>query len=265
MNKIHTLVLVFFLFFSSSIFAQSKIDSLLNERKVYFRSITNHMDLSVEDSLILNNILNYNFESDKLIIEEYEKLDSLEKELFINFNKLTDDNLSLMGKMNEYEKYLIIASGTAILFILMFIIFLSLYLSFRKKLDIAEVDIKQANENYSNTSEEKHKNEKVFKQENLKLSELNKELQINYNLQRETIKYLDDEIELNKENITELNKKLENLRVRAEEKMLPESRKKMDELEINLLKIEKLSRLKDIGALTPEEYDAIKNKIVNEM
>jgi len=47
--------------------------------------------------------------------------------------------------------------------------------------------------------------------------------------------------------------------------MLPESQKRLDELEINLVKIEKLKRLNEIEILSEEEFLELKDQIIKQI
>jgi len=77
--------------------------------------------------------------------------------------------------------------------------------------------------------------------------------------------YLKSKIEVLNETLLKNKREIDSLSVRVNEKMLPESRLKKDEIEINLIKLEKIERLKDLGTLNEEEYSALKNKILSQL
>ncbi|PLX12471.1 MAG: hypothetical protein C0594_02365 [Marinilabiliales bacterium] len=68
----------------------------------------------------------------------------------------------------------------------------------------------------------------------------------------------EDELDKQEAELAELNRKLQ-------EKMLPESQKRLDELEINLVKIEKLKRLNEIEILSEEEFLELKDQIIKQI
>jgi len=120
---------------------------------------------------------------------------------------------------------------------------------------------------YNNTVFENTKNELSEKIE--ELQNQNIELESNsQNSENELSKYksendyLKSKIEVFKENLAKTQREIDSLSDRVNEKMLPESRLKKDEIEINLIKLEKIERLKDIGTLNDEEYLALKNKVL---
>ena len=69
-------------------------------------------------------------------------------------------------------------------------------------------------------------------------------------------------LEIYEDELDKADAELDELRKRFQEKLLPETQKKIDELEINLIKIEKLKRLHEIDVLDDAEYTALKKKII---
>ncbi len=65
--------------------------------------------------------------------------------------------------------------------------------------------------------------------------------------------------------LREKENRIEDLERKASRGMLEESRKKLDHLEINLLKLEKLHRLLEIQAISQEEFDGMKKQILPEL
>lgn len=70
-------------------------------------------------------------------------------------------------------------------------------------------------------------------------------------------KYLD---ELEKQDL-----ELELLNMKISDRTIPETRQKYDAIELNLMKIEKLNRLKEINAISEEEFIALKQDIISQI
>ncbi len=70
-------------------------------------------------------------------------------------------------------------------------------------------------------------------------------------------KYLD---ELEKQDL-----ELELLSMKMKDRTTPENRTKFDDMELNLVKIEKLNRLKEFNAITDEEYQQMKQNIITKL
>ncbi|MFC1731226.1 hypothetical protein ACFL6I_12905 [candidate division KSB1 bacterium] len=230
------------------------------------------MNVSEADSLSINNIYNYNYDSDKLIIKEIEKL----KEQINLTNQDLTEAYKTKGKLENYKKryntVLIILIIATIIFILLFVFFLTQYLSTKQKLHTAQIDIKQANENFSSASEAKLESEKLMKEEIKQQEESNKKLTQQLNSEKHQVYLLNNKIsrieEENRKMKEEFETKFEQAEIEKEKErkeLDPEpvdTRKQLDEVEINLLKIEKLSKLKEIGNISEEEFESVKNRIL---
>lgn len=67
---------------------------------------------------------------------------------------------------------------------------------------------------------------------------------------------LQEEKSKNEERVKEIEKQ-------SSKNMSPEGRQKLDELELNIAKIEKLQKLKSMNVLSNDEYDDLKKKILD--
>lgn len=107
--------------------------------------------------------------------------------------------------------------------------------------------------------------------ENQNLQKQLNELQLQNEVQKEQLKNTKEKLtELEQTNqrlkndTTQKEQKLKELTRRMEERLQPEAKKEIDEIEVNLLKIEKLRRLFQNDMISEEEFTEVKQRILKE-
>ncbi len=226
------------------------------------------MDVSEADSIFINNILAYNFESDKLIKKAFHEVED-------SIHKLNSDIAGAYKAKERIEKsrkrltaILYLLTGGCILFIALFFIFFSNYLASKSKAAAAMDEVKQANENFANVSEEIIKLDRARKEEQEKSRQEEKKMNTLLSVEKQRIASLNNKIRLledrHKENSEDKNDTMpQNQHITV----IPEKNKRdqAEDVEIRIMKLEKLKRLKDMGVITAEEFEEMKTKIVKDL
>jgi len=257
---------------TNTMLAQSHIDTLLQKRKLNLERNIELMNVSDADSLSINNIYNYNYDSDKLIKKELEKLQEQINEANSDLAEAYKTKANLENFRKRNSTVLIILIVSTIAFILLFLYFLAQYLAIKQRLYTAQVDVKQANENYSSASEAKFESEKILKEEIQQIKDNSNKLTQQLNTEKNQVNMLNNKIRRLEEENQKMKQELETKFEEETEKGKVEpdtepvdTKKQLDEVEINLLKIEKLSKLKEIGNISKEEFEAVKNRILGSL
>jgi len=323
MKNIYFLIILSILVLTGEcINAQTKLDTLVNNRKLLLDSFQNIPTGQKLDSAFLSNISTL-FNSDNFIIDEAK---ALENKLKIadstNLAVQNMDKIEAVKAKKLHQIMLISGGGLALLFV----VFLLLFIITKIKLNKRGKELKQVKKTYDTNIKEKSEYEQSllkdiqnltngYKNLELKITELEKEKQniissephnvnITDNHEKEELLKKINEFEinhteiLNKYNeVSKINKELDNksndlalknielsekiknledeiskkdnslsqLQSQKVETMLPESQKVLDNIDINMYKIEKLNKLKDASAITIEEYESLKQTILSKI
>ena len=235
--------------------------------------------LTIQKQLSENNL--------KIAIENKEKEEEADKLLIADGIKLAEENKLLVQKIEyiQNEKLdLVLALKRDVeekekLFNKIYALEDEIY---ELKLRIPEQQIEALKEmieqnietlKLSNTklSVEKEQLEKALRMrepEDILVQKINKLIEENYNLQldledeKNYAEKLNEKLDKYLDELEKQDLKLELLSIKVQDRTIPENRIKYDELDLNLVKIEKLNRLKEMMAISEEEYQQMKINII---
>lgn len=219
----------------------------VNEKDADDSLIADSLKLVEENKTLLTKIEKLQAEKFEIIMEIKHNIDEKEK-LYNKINLLENEVYDLKLRHPEHQIEAI-----------------------REMVEKNIETLKLSNTKLSVEKEHLEKSLRMREPEDALMVKINKLIEENYNLQldleNETIyaeklnktldKYLD---ELEKQDL-----ELELLSMKVKDRTMPENRIKFDEMELNLIKLEKLNRLKEILAITEEEYQQMKLNIITQI
>jgi DNA repair exonuclease SbcCD ATPase subunit len=246
--------LVFFSTFSES------IDSLKAKREKLYQKYSDinipGRELNKADNeksvIILKDLVIF----DTKIIKEFASFDKKTKEYDTRITSLNNENNSLSKEITANTDLLFIiyiASGALVLFLVFAIIMLSIYMT-------RFSNLKKKVKDYSDLVKDADNNR-------IKLQQMDASLKSNENLLMEkesTIKtLLNDKSNLEKK-VTDFESELSES-MQRHVVASPENNEQNEKLNANMLKIEKLVRMKELGIVTEEEFSTFKQKFLSEL
>ncbi|MBI5217865.1 MAG: hypothetical protein HY958_02930 [Bacteroidia bacterium] len=138
---------------------------------------------------------------------------------------------------------------------------------FEKNIDA----LKLINTKLSVEKEQLEKALRMREPENVLVEKINILTEENYNLQLDLedekmyVEKLHRKLDTYLDELEKQDLELELLNLKIKERCLPESRVKYDEMELNLVKIEKLNRLREMQVISDEEFNRMKINIISQI
>lgn len=241
-------------------FAES-IDSLKEKRELLYQEYSEinipGKELSEKEKLNVIEILKDLVIVDTRIIKEYKDADIELKEDALIINRLTAESESLNNEKQKNEDFLYviyIAGATIILMLLLSLILLFIYTSKYFRLKRKQVDILETMKEADDMR--------------IKLTKIN-DLVIIKNKEIDDqvlkIKKLENELLVSEEKIKRLEEGVLELQKSKQNVSSSEYDGQIEKVNINMSKIEKLGRMKELGIVTEEEFNTFKQKFLSEM
>lgn len=252
-------LIAFIILFSVQCFSET-IDSLKTKREALYQKYSEinipGKELSEKDFDKVIDLLKDLVIVDTRIIKEYSDSDNKLKESATTINNL-ESTIALQEKDKERTNDLLfiiyIAGGVIVVFliisIIMLLIYMSRYSKTRKKQNIYTDMLKEAD----NDRLKMLKMEELLTQKQKEINDLGIQLQ-NYNAEK-TI--TEDILRKLEDSVTELQK--------TPPVAASEYNEELEKVNINLSKMEKLMRMKELGIVTDEEFNTFKQKFLGEM
>ena len=280
-------IVIFLLCVPVSIYSQNDIKAIIHKRDSNYSIYQRTRVVFNEDSLSSKMLLQ--LKSTEQIIEQDNLIIDLINEKLEVFTSDTTRVGILSREINSMQKELDDKSSVFAIFLVLsivtgglMILFLLLYVSaiFSKKNNIAKLIqekeqlsklLNEREELEVTSQEESHSYSKEYQTlKELSDRELGRFKETQELLKLEIVKYKDDFIKaeeiahLAKEENSKLIKEIDDLREMLKQlSNIP--REKIEEMELNFLKIEKLAQLFDIGTISEGEYEIKKNEFLNEI
>lgn len=193
--------------FSTFIYSQNKLDTLLNERQNIYQEMLYKLNPALNDTYVAG-VINKMSAYDKLISDETHKIDSILTASYKNIplNEITIQNLK--SKKDRAYNYFYFTLILLIICALFLIIFSEKIKNYKKEVIFLESDIKEANSNYSKVSDEKHA---LQRETSIKIKSLNDKIHLinnekdflveENNKLKKSIKELENEINIIKDKL----------------------------------------------------------------
>lgn len=254
------LVVLIFVSFSANIVFSESIDSLKTKREKLYQKYSDvnipGKELSKDDLEKIVSILKEIVIVDTRIIRENIEFDKKAEEYENTINSLNKENYTLSKKLSSNTGLLLIiyiAGGVLVVLLILGIVLLLIhFLKFRstkkKMLNYSEI-LKNAETDrlkYDNVNEAIAKKDADLIKRDAMISELQKEK----NSMIGKIKSLEDAL-------TGAQKR--------QNAVSPEYDSQIEKVNINISKIEKLGRMKELGIVTEEEFNTFKQKFLSEL
>jgi len=193
---------------------------------------------------------------DTRIIKEFASFDKKAKEYDAKITSLNDENNSLSKELTANTDLLFIiyiASGALVILFIFTIILLFIYMS-------RFSNLKKKVKDYSDLVKDADNNK-------IKQLQIEANLKSNENLlmekERAIKTLLNDKSDLEKK-VTDFESELSESKQR-QVVAAPENKEQNEKLNANMLKIEKLVRMKELGIVTEEEFNTFKQKFLSEL
>lgn len=223
--------------FSTNIYSQNKLDTLLNERQNIYQEMLYKLNPALNDTYVAG-VINKMSAYDKLISDETHKIDSIlsASNKNIPLNEITIQNLK--SKKDRAYNYFYFTLILLIICALFLIIFSEKIKNYKKEVTFLESDIKEANSNYSKVSDEKHA---LQRETSIKIKSLNDKIHLinnekdflieENNKLKKSIKELENEITIIKDKL-KVSGNEENKYLREAVKLLEKDKNELlDEIE----------------------------------
>ncbi len=223
--------------FSTFIYSQNKLDTLLNERQNIYQEMLYKLNPALNDTYVAG-VINKMSAYDKLISDETHKIDSIlsASNKNIPLNEITIQNLK--SKKDRAYNYFYFTLILLIICALFLIIFSEKIKNYKKEVTFLESDIKEANSNYSKVSDEKHA---LQRETSIKIKSLNDKIHLinnekdflieENNKLKKSIKELENEITIIKDKL-KVSGNEENKYLREAVKLLEKDKNELlDEIE----------------------------------
>lgn len=257
MRKI--IIIIVIVFIDIQCFSET-LDSLKSKRESLYQKYSEinipGKELSDKDQKKVIEILKDLVIIDTRIIKEYGASDKQLKEDAAKIKQLTTDKEDLKRESERVSDYLFIiyiVGGVIVSILVLLLIFLVIYFS-----------------KYHNLKKKNHVYTDMLKEsdnDRLKISKLNELITLKeQELEKQELliqRMKNDELTL-KEKIKKLEESVVELQ-KTHQNTSSEYNDQIEKVNINISKIEKLGRMKDLGIVTEEEFNAFKQKFLSEM
>lgn len=236
------------------------LDSLKTKREMLYQKYSEinipGKELSDKDLTKVIELLKDLVIVDTRIIKEYSNSDKELKNNALKIKELNSENETLNNEKESTTDMLFIiyiAGGVIVAILVLSFVFLFIYLlkyfKNKKKLVVYTDMLKEADNDRLKVIK---MNELVSLKEN-EIVKLGQQIQ---NLNNEKL-VLDDKVKKLEESVTELQK--------IQPGLSSEYNDQIEKVNINMSKIEKLGRMKELGIVTEEEFNTFKQKFLSEM